>query len=83
MVSEREWHFKSYFRESQDLDFPSSAQPLGWLSITQGFQERVSMLRRSILSVAERASLLALPDTDDELIRRYAFSEADLRLIRQ
>jgi len=41
------------------------------------------MLRRSILSVAERASLLALPDTDDELIRRYAFSEADLRLIRQ
>ncbi|MCZ7171582.1 DUF4158 domain-containing protein, partial [Salmonella enterica] len=41
------------------------------------------MPRRSILSVAERASLLALPDTEDELIRRDTFSEADLSLIRQ
>ena len=41
------------------------------------------MPRRSILSVAERASLLALPDTEDELIRLYTFSEADLSLIRQ
>lgn len=41
------------------------------------------MPRRAILSVAERASLLALPDTEDELIRLYTFSEADLSLIRQ
>ena len=30
------------------------------------------MPRRSILSAAERTSLLALPDTQDELIRHYA-----------
>ena len=41
------------------------------------------MPRRSILSATERASLLALPDTEDELIRHYTFSEADLSLIRQ
>ena len=31
------------------------------------------MPRRSILSAAERESLLALPDTKDELIRHYKF----------
>jgi TnpA family transposase len=41
------------------------------------------MPRRSILSAAERESLLALPDARDELIRHYTFSEADLSLIRQ
>jgi TnpA family transposase len=41
------------------------------------------MPRRSILSAAERASLLALPDTEDELIRHYTFSASDLSLIRQ
>ena len=41
------------------------------------------MPRRSILSASERESLLALPDTEDELIRHYTFSEADLSLIRQ
>ncbi len=41
------------------------------------------MPRRSILSTAERDSLLALPDTQDELIRHYTFSEPDLSLIRQ
>lgn len=41
------------------------------------------MPRRSILSTAERASLLALADTEDELIRHYTFSELDLSLIRQ
>jgi TnpA family transposase len=30
-----------------------------------------------------RSSLLALPDTEDEFIRHYTFSEADLSLIRQ
>ncbi|EPV6103483.1 DUF4158 domain-containing protein, partial [Escherichia coli] len=40
------------------------------------------MPRRSILSAAERDSLLALPDTQDELIRHYTFSEPDLSLIR-
>ncbi len=41
------------------------------------------MSRRSILSTTERESLLALPDTEDEWIRHYTFSEADLSLIRQ
>jgi len=41
------------------------------------------MRRRSILSAAERDSLLALPDSEDELIRHYTFSEPDLSLIRQ
>jgi len=41
------------------------------------------MPRRSILSAAERASLLLPPDTEDELIRHYAFGETDLSLIRQ
>lgn len=41
------------------------------------------MPRRSILSAAERDSLLVLPDTQDELIRHYTFSEHDLSLIRQ
>ena len=36
------------------------------------------MPRRSILSAAERQSLLALPDTKDELIRHYTFNEADV-----
>ena len=41
------------------------------------------MPRRSILSSAERESLLALPDTKDELIRHYTFSDTDLSIIRQ
>ncbi len=41
------------------------------------------MPRRSILSAAERASLLLPPDTEDDLIRHYAFGETDLSLIRQ
>lgn len=41
------------------------------------------MPRRSILSAAERESLLALPDTENELIRQYTFSESDLSLIQQ
>jgi TnpA family transposase len=41
------------------------------------------MPRRSILSAAECDSLLALPETQDELIRHYTFSEADLSIIRQ
>jgi len=41
------------------------------------------MPRRSILSAAECESLLALPDTKDELIRHYTFSESDLSIIRQ
>ena len=48
------------------------------------FQEEGNrMPRRSILSAAERDSLLALPDTQDELIRHYTFSEPDLSLICQ
>ena len=41
------------------------------------------MPRRSILSAAERDNLLVLPETQDELIRHYTFSEPDLSLIRQ
>ncbi|MBE2887219.1 Tn3 family transposase [Geobacter anodireducens] len=41
------------------------------------------MPRRSILTAAERASLLALPETEDELIQHYTLSEIDLSLIRQ
>jgi len=41
------------------------------------------MPRRSILSAAERESLLALPDTKDDLIRYYTFSETDLSIICQ
>jgi TnpA family transposase len=41
------------------------------------------MPRRSILSAAERNSLLETPTTQDNLIRRYAFDERDLSIIRQ
>ncbi|EPK5010754.1 DUF4158 domain-containing protein [Pseudomonas aeruginosa] len=41
------------------------------------------MPRRSILSAAERENLLALPDTKDDLIRHYTFSDTDLSIIRQ
>jgi TnpA family transposase len=41
------------------------------------------MPRRSILSVIERDSLLAIPDTQDDLIRLYTFSEHDLSIIKQ
>ena len=39
--------------------------------------------RRTILSDAELAGLLALPDTEAETIRRYTFSDADLAIITQ
>jgi hypothetical protein len=39
--------------------------------------------RRSILSVAERESLLSLPTSQDDLIRHYSLNESDLSLIRQ
>ena len=41
------------------------------------------MPRRSILSASERDSLLALPDSRDDLIRRYTLSEYDLSIVRQ
>ena len=41
------------------------------------------MPRRSILSAAERESLLALPESKDDLIRHYTFSDTDLSIIRQ
>ena len=39
------------------------------------------MPRRSILSVAERDSLLAVSDAKDELIRRYTFNDTELAVI--
>jgi TnpA family transposase len=41
------------------------------------------MPRRSILSATEQASLLALPESQDDLIRLYTFDEPDMALIRQ
>ena len=41
------------------------------------------MPRRSILSAAERERLLAVPDTHEDLIRHYTFSQADIAIIRQ
>ena len=41
------------------------------------------MPRRTILSDAELAGLLALPDTEPELIRCYTFSDADVAIISQ
>ena len=40
----------------------------------------VNMPRRSILSAAERESLLALPDSKDDLIRHYTFNDTDLSI---
>jgi hypothetical protein len=39
--------------------------------------------RRSILSAAERESLLAPPDDPNDLIRHYTLSEPDLSVVRQ
>ncbi|MFJ4292899.1 Tn3 family transposase [Cupriavidus sp. NPDC089707] len=41
------------------------------------------MPRRTVLSTTERESLLAFPDSQDELIRHYTFNESDLALVRQ
>ena len=41
------------------------------------------MPRRSILSAQEKQSLLALPDTQNNFIRHYSLSEADLSIIAQ
>ena len=41
------------------------------------------MPRRSILSTTEQMSLLALPDSQNDLICYYTFNETDLSLIRQ
>jgi TnpA family transposase len=39
--------------------------------------------RRSLLSSAERQSLLSYPDSEEDLIRHYTLSDADQSLIRQ
>ncbi len=41
------------------------------------------MPRRSLLSDTERDNLLVLPQSQDELIQQYSFTDADLALIRQ
>lgn len=41
------------------------------------------MPRRSILSEYERNSLLTLPNTQEELIQHYTFTESDLSIIHQ
>ncbi|MGS6249627.1 hypothetical protein [Enterobacter mori] len=39
------------------------------------------MPRRSILSAAERESLLALPDTNEELNPHYTLTQTDLTIL--
>ncbi len=41
------------------------------------------MPRRSLLSETERASLLVLPASQDDLVRQYSFTDTDMALIRQ
>ena len=41
------------------------------------------MPRRSILSTTEQMSLLALPESQNDLILYYTFNETDVSLIRQ
>lgn len=41
------------------------------------------MPRRLILSATERDTLLALPESQDDLIRYYTYNDSDLSLIRQ
>lgn len=41
------------------------------------------MPRRTLLTTAQRSALLAFPSTEDELIRHYTLSAADLVVIRQ
>ena len=41
------------------------------------------MPRRNLLTTAERSALLAFPSTEDEMIRHYTLSAADLVVIRQ
>jgi TnpA family transposase len=41
------------------------------------------MPRRSLLSDSERDSLLTLPESQDDLIQHYSFTDADMALIRQ
>ncbi len=41
------------------------------------------MPRQLVLSATERQNLLALPDTTDELIRRYTLSETDQAVVRK
>ncbi|WP_075790634.1 Tn3 family transposase [Massilia putida] len=41
------------------------------------------MPRRVLLSGTERDSLLILPESEDDLIQQYSFTDADLALIRQ
>jgi TnpA family transposase len=41
------------------------------------------MPRRALLSETERDSLLVLPESQDDRIQHYSFTDADLALIRQ
>ena len=53
-------------------------------SVSDGkLREESPMPRRSMLSAAERNSLLEMPATPNDLIRRYTFDERDLSIIHQ
>ncbi len=41
------------------------------------------MPRRSLLSAAEQATLLAMPESKEDLLRFYTFNESDMALIRR
>jgi hypothetical protein len=63
----------------------SRVTPVGWRACHKPtFSRRRKLHAPPFDPVRRRArSLLALPDTQDELIRHYTFSEPDLSLIRQ
>ena len=46
-------------------------------------EQGVPMPRRSILSATEREDLIAFPDSQDDLIQHYTFSDTDVAIIRQ
>ncbi len=41
------------------------------------------MPRRAVLSIAERSSLTALPESQEEIFRYYTLSEQDISIIHQ
>jgi TnpA family transposase len=53
------------------------------IQIVRFTHEGGHMPRQLVLSATERQNILALPDTTDELIRRYTLSDAELAVIRQ
>jgi hypothetical protein len=56
-------------------EFPYGAKTKVFAPALLEDYKTAALPRRSILSAAERDSLLAMPNTQDELIRHYTLSE--------